>query len=122
MALSGSVSTNAGEDGRYYKLSWTATQSIANNTSTISWTLEAKVVGQQKERSTLTSMVLASTVSLHIQNDTLERQQAAQRLLATIVMELDPLALAWALLYITAQSLALVQIHSRLIQSPASLI
>lgn len=42
MALSGSVSTNgasgAGE-GRYYTLSWTATQSIANNTSTISWTL-----------------------------------------------------------------------------------
>ena len=45
MALSGSVSTNAGEDGRYYKLSWTATQSIANNTSTISWTLEAKGAG-----------------------------------------------------------------------------
>ena len=42
MALSGSISTNgasgAGE-GRYYTLSWTATQSIANNTSTISWTL-----------------------------------------------------------------------------------
>lgn len=45
MALSGSVSTNAGEDGRYYKLSWTATQSITNNTSTISWTLEAKGAG-----------------------------------------------------------------------------
>lgn len=45
MALSGSVSTNPGEDGRYYKLSWTATQSIANNTSTISWTLEAKGAG-----------------------------------------------------------------------------
>lgn len=42
MALSGSVSTNGapGEgEGRYYTLSWTATQSIANNTSTISWTL-----------------------------------------------------------------------------------
>ena len=42
MALSGSISTNgasgAGE-GRYYTLSWTATQSIANNTSTIAWTL-----------------------------------------------------------------------------------
>lgn len=45
MALSGSVSTNAGEDGRYYELSWTASQSIANNTSTISWTLEAKGAG-----------------------------------------------------------------------------
>lgn len=42
MALSGSVSTNTGMDGRYYKLSWTATQSIDNNTSTISWTLTAE--------------------------------------------------------------------------------
>lgn len=40
MALSGSVNTSSHE-GRYYKLSWTAKQSIANNTSTISWTLEA---------------------------------------------------------------------------------
>lgn len=42
MALSGSISTNGCEgegEGRYYTLSWTATQSIANNTSTISWTL-----------------------------------------------------------------------------------
>ena len=42
MALSGSISTNgaSGEgEGRYYTLSWTATQSISNNTSTISWTL-----------------------------------------------------------------------------------
>lgn len=38
MALSGSVSTN-NYDGRYYTLSWSATQSIANNQSTISWTL-----------------------------------------------------------------------------------
>lgn len=41
MALSGSVATNAGEYSRYYRLNWTATQSIANNTSTISWTLNA---------------------------------------------------------------------------------
>ena len=41
MALSGSVATNAGEYSRYYRLNWTATQSIANNTSTISWTLIA---------------------------------------------------------------------------------
>jgi hypothetical protein len=41
MALSGSVATNAGEYSRYYRLNWTATQSIANNTSTISWTLLA---------------------------------------------------------------------------------
>lgn len=41
MALNGSVSTNK-YDERYYELSWTATQSIANNTSTIKWTLSAK--------------------------------------------------------------------------------
>ena len=42
MALNGSVSTNTGTDGRYYKLSWTATQSIDNNTSTISWKLTSE--------------------------------------------------------------------------------
>ena len=39
MALSGSLNTTA-YSGRYLVLSWTATQSIANNTSTISWTLK----------------------------------------------------------------------------------
>lgn len=38
MALSGSIKTNS-YSGRYYTLSWTATQSIANNASTISWTI-----------------------------------------------------------------------------------
>ena len=38
MALSDSVSTN-GYEGRYYTVSWSASQSVANNTSTISWTL-----------------------------------------------------------------------------------
>lgn len=42
MALSGTVKTNADSNGRYYKLAWTATQSTANNTSTISWTLSAQ--------------------------------------------------------------------------------
>lgn len=45
MALSGSAVTSAwkADDGttRTYTVSWTATQSIANNTSTISWTLKA---------------------------------------------------------------------------------
>lgn len=40
MALSGVMRTND-SDGRYYELSWTATQSTINNTSTISWTLKA---------------------------------------------------------------------------------
>ena len=39
MALSGSVSTNKYEQ-RYLTLTWTATQSIANNTSTITWVLK----------------------------------------------------------------------------------
>lgn len=40
MALSGTVNTTK-YDGRYLQLKWTATQSVANNTSTISWTLSA---------------------------------------------------------------------------------
>lgn len=39
MALSGSVSTTDYQ-GRYIKLSWTATQSTSKNQSTISWTVE----------------------------------------------------------------------------------
>ena len=40
MALSDSVITSSYE-GRYYKVSWTATQSVVDNTSTISWKLES---------------------------------------------------------------------------------
>lgn len=40
MATSGSFNTTS-YDGRYYTLSWKATQSIENNTSTIAWTLTA---------------------------------------------------------------------------------
>ena len=40
MALSGSINTN-NYSGRYYNLSWTATQSIETNSSDISWTLTA---------------------------------------------------------------------------------
>lgn len=40
MALSGSVKTNA-YDGRYYEVTWSATQSIPNNKSRISWSLKA---------------------------------------------------------------------------------
>lgn len=39
MALSGSVKTST-YDGRCVQLSWTASQSVSNNTSTISWTLK----------------------------------------------------------------------------------
>jgi len=40
MATSGSVSTGK-YDGRYYTVSWTATQSVDTNKSTVSWTLKA---------------------------------------------------------------------------------
>lgn len=39
MALSGTVTTSD-YHGRHYQLTWTATQSIENNTSTISWTIK----------------------------------------------------------------------------------
>ena len=43
MALSGVINTNTyNSKGRYYKLSWSATQSVANNTSTITWVLSAE--------------------------------------------------------------------------------
>lgn len=45
MALSGTVNTSSYE-GRYAQVSWTATQSVANNTSTISWTLKGAGTGQ----------------------------------------------------------------------------
>ena len=41
MALSGSLNTSSyGSYGRYLTLSWTATQDVANNTSTVNWTLK----------------------------------------------------------------------------------
>ena len=40
MALTGTLNTSK-YDGRYLQLKWTATQNVANNTSTISWTLSA---------------------------------------------------------------------------------
>ena len=40
MALSGSLTTTS-YDGRYYKFDWSATQSVDNNKSTVSWTLSA---------------------------------------------------------------------------------
>lgn len=40
MATTGTLNTSK-YDGRYLQLKWTATQSVANNTSTVSWTLSA---------------------------------------------------------------------------------
>lgn len=44
MALSGSFNTSA-YNGRYLTFSWTATQNVTNNTSTISWTLKCAGTG-----------------------------------------------------------------------------
>lgn len=41
MATSGTVTSTAKTDGRYYRLEWDCVQSVANNTSTIRWTLYA---------------------------------------------------------------------------------
>lgn len=62
MALSGTLTTNAVQEGRYYTLSWTASQSIDNNQSTISWTLScAGGVAWYAER-TLTVVIAGETV------------------------------------------------------------
>lgn len=45
MALSGTVNSSSYE-GRYVQLTWSASQSVANNTSTISWTLKGAGTGQ----------------------------------------------------------------------------
>lgn len=45
MALSGTVNSSSYE-GRYIQLTWSATQSVANNTSTISWKLKGAGTGQ----------------------------------------------------------------------------
>lgn len=47
MALSGTVNSS-GYEGRYVQLTWSATQSIPNNNSTISWTLKGAGAGQAK--------------------------------------------------------------------------
>lgn len=45
MALSGTVNSS-GYEGRYVQLTWSATQSVANNTSTIKWSLKGAGTGQ----------------------------------------------------------------------------
>lgn len=73
MALSGTVKTNADSNGRYYQLAWTATQSTANNTSTISWTLSAQgyTSGWIAER---TLYVTIDGATVYSKTDRVERQ------------------------------------------------
>lgn len=55
MALSGRLATNKYSE-RYYLLTWTATQNIASNTSTISYTLTAEGEGWWAERTLKVSL------------------------------------------------------------------
>ena len=71
MALSGSVKTSSYE-GRYYQLDWTATQSIANNTSTISWTLKA-VGGSASWYAERTLKVVIGGTTAYSKTDRVER-------------------------------------------------
>lgn len=71
MALSGSVSTSSYE-GRYYQLSWTATQNVANNTSTISWTLKA-VGGTSSWYAERTLKVVIAGATVHSKTERVER-------------------------------------------------
>lgn len=60
-SISGNFNTNTYED-RYYTFSWTASQSVANNTSTISWTLSAGGFSAWVAERTLTLVVAGETV------------------------------------------------------------
>lgn len=71
MALSGSVSTSSYE-GRYYKLSWTAKPNVADNTSTISWTLEA-LGGTSSWYAERTLKVVIAGTTVYSKSDRVER-------------------------------------------------
>lgn len=64
MALSGVIDTNAYE-GRYYTLTWTATQSIPNNSSTISWQVSCGggTTGWVRERTLIVTLAGQTLVS-----------------------------------------------------------
>lgn len=72
MALSGSVNTGSYQ-GRYYQLSWTATQSVANNTSTISWTLKA-LGGTDSWYAERTLKVVIAGSTVYSKTDRVERK------------------------------------------------
>ena len=71
MATSGSVNTNS-YDGRYYQVSWTATQNVANNTSTISWTLKA-LGGNSSWYAERTLKVVIAGETVYSKSDRVER-------------------------------------------------
>lgn len=71
MATSGSVNTSSYE-GRYYQVSWTATQSVVNNQSTISWTLKA-LGGQSSWYAERTLKVVLAGSIVYSKTDRVER-------------------------------------------------
>lgn len=71
MALSGSVNTS-GYDGRHYQLSWTATQNVANNQSTVSWTLKA-VGGDDSWYAERTLKVVLAGSTVYSKTDRVQR-------------------------------------------------
>lgn len=73
MALSGSASTNS-YDGRYYKVSWTATQDVAKNTSTISYTVEA-LGGESSWYAERTLEVIVAGTTVVNKTDRVERRE-----------------------------------------------
>lgn len=76
MALSGSVKTNS-YDGRYYQLNWTATQSITNNQSRITWELRA--VGGNS------SWYAERTLSVKVAGKTTSKTERVERYAGTVL-------------------------------------
>lgn len=72
MATSGSVSTSK-YDGRYYTVSWTATQSVANNQSKVKWTLKA-VGGESSWYAERTLKVVLGGSTVFSKTDRVERK------------------------------------------------
>ena len=70
MALNGSFSTNA-YDGRYYTISWSASQDVAKNCSTISWTLST--TGGKSWYAERTLVVAGAGSTLYSKTDRVER-------------------------------------------------
>lgn len=71
MALSGSLNTSSYE-GRYYQLSWTATQDTATNKSKIAWTLKA-VGGSSSWYAERTLKVVIAGTTVFSKTDRVER-------------------------------------------------
>lgn len=70
MALNGSFSTNA-YDGRYYTISWSASQDITKNRSTISWTLST--TGGKSWYAERTLVVTGAGSTLYSKSNRVER-------------------------------------------------